>query len=87
MPIFVDAAGDFIAPTPVLIAEVASYVGEHRSSDSPYDITVAAMAHGKAAMDVAAFAGAGATWWLEQWHPDDLDHDAWLDRVRGGPPA
>ena len=87
MPIFVDDAGEFTPPTPELIGEVARYVGRHRTSDGPYDITVAAMAHGTAAHDVAAFAAAGATWWLEQWHPDDVAHDTWLDRVRNGPPV
>lgn len=87
MPIFLDDAGDFTVPTPELIAEVAAYVGEHRSSAEPYDVTVAGMAHGKRPIDVAAFAAAGATWWLEQWHPDDVEHDTWLDRVRRGPPG
>jgi alkanesulfonate monooxygenase SsuD/methylene tetrahydromethanopterin reductase-like flavin-dependent oxidoreductase (luciferase family) len=87
MPIFIDDSGDFTAPTPELIAEVAGYIARHRASDGPYDITVAAMAHGKAAVDVADFAAAGATWWLEQWHPDDIDHDSWLERVRAGPPG
>ena len=86
MPIYLDDKGEFKAPHPDTVAEVAAYVTSHRESDDPFDLTVAAMAYADDEFDIAAFAEAGATWWLEQWHPGATDHDAWLERVLAGPP-
>jgi len=90
MPIFLDEAGDFTAPSPDLIAEVVAYVKSHGASDSPFDVSVTAMSltdGNGGQFDIQAFADAGATWWLEQWNPDGPDHEIWLERVLTGPPA
>jgi len=89
IPIFLDDAGEFTAPTPESIAAVAAYIGEHRSQAAPYDISVTAMNLTDAAQpsfDVAAFADAGASWWFEQWHPGEIGFERWLQLVEQGPP-
>ena len=90
MPIFLDEAGEFAAPQPETVVEVSRYIAEHRRTDEPFHLSVTAMslnADAQSDLDIAAFAEAGATWWFEQWHPGDLDHDLWMERVLAGPPA
>ncbi len=88
VPIFLDGE-EPLPPTPDRIAEVASYVNEHRTTDGPYDLTTVGTVFGSGgenAVDLQGMAAAGATWWREQWVPGTMDHDAWLERVREGPP-
>lgn len=88
VPIFLDDAGEFTAPSPDLIRDVAEYTAEHRSGDGPFEISVTGMNltdSDEPPFDVAAFEATGATWWFEQWHPGEGSFEHWLERVRRGP--
>lgn len=81
------------------IREVVDYVGEHRASDEPFEVLHRGFTSGEdRALDleiVAAYAEAGATWWLENIHPWRFGREgegAWpLETIReyvmSGPPT
>lgn len=76
--------------TPDDYREVKAYVDDHRTADGPFDITAGGTTSGakgersKTRDEVAAFADAGATWWLEACFSFEAE-DA-LKRLRLGPP-
>ena len=61
------------ALTPQQIKDVVAYIGEHRTSNAPFEVLHRGTTSGEdRAQDleiVAAYAEAGATWWLENIHP------------------
>jgi alkanesulfonate monooxygenase SsuD/methylene tetrahydromethanopterin reductase-like flavin-dependent oxidoreductase (luciferase family) len=66
--------------------EVAALVGEiarDRTNDAPFDVAIPSWT---ASAPPAAYATAGATWWLEGFHPE-TDLRAAQDVVTGGPRA
>ena len=85
---------------PEELAEAVAYVRRHRESDAAFDV-VASGGTSPGPVDaarMAAYAGAGATWWLEDISPwrfgadpeaqwSDQDSMAIERRVAGGPPA
>lgn len=84
---------NYLAPDEV--RDIATFIGEKRSSDGPFDVVVC----GHSGADdgttvVREYADAGATWWLEdispwafgwQWN-GSWPIDQMNDRVRTGPP-
>lgn len=76
-------------PRAAEIAEIAAYVSEHRSSTTPFDITINGYS-GDGAESAESFddyENAGVTWWLERIDPTRLfsAEDA-LQRALAGPP-
>ena len=90
-PILRDADFDNI-PSPDQVREIIAFVGEHRETAAPFDVTVAGATRGddrsEAADSVAAYAEAGVTWWQEAIHglrPDLAERAAatsWIDAMR-----
>jgi probable F420-dependent oxidoreductase len=84
--------------TPEQIREIVAYVGEHRTSSEPFDVLQRGTTPGdnrdKDLETVAAYEGAGATWWLENIHPwrfgwegeGSWPLEAIRDYIRNGPP-
>jgi hypothetical protein len=62
-------------PSPDELREVIAFVGEQRAAagrDDPFDVVAAGMTDGpdrQSASTTRAYADAGATWWLERFHP------------------
>jgi alkanesulfonate monooxygenase SsuD/methylene tetrahydromethanopterin reductase-like flavin-dependent oxidoreductase (luciferase family) len=88
-----------ITLSPEEVKEIVAYVGQHRQSDAPFDVSVAGDTPGDdpevAAAIVGPYVEAGATWWQEnltpmrfgwEWGPDPWPMDAMRERVRQGPP-
>lgn len=87
--------------SPERLAEVVAYTRARRESDSPFDVIAMGVTPGENPAEgqatAAAYAAAGATWWLEVIAPyrfgqEDLSQLPWpvealRERVRQGPPA
>ena len=60
-------------PTPAELRDVIAYIDEHRDAGrEPFDVVAAGLTPGPDAEGAAitnAYAQAGATWWLERFHP------------------
>jgi alkanesulfonate monooxygenase SsuD/methylene tetrahydromethanopterin reductase-like flavin-dependent oxidoreductase (luciferase family) len=74
--------------TPDQLAEMRDWIGERRSLDG-FDIVMegatSATDHAAAAQTVRAWAGAGATWWIESdW--ENWDVEPMRRRIEAGPP-
>jgi alkanesulfonate monooxygenase SsuD/methylene tetrahydromethanopterin reductase-like flavin-dependent oxidoreductase (luciferase family) len=81
--------GTFEDVTPEHIREIKTFIEEHRTSKSPFDIIVEGETpsanSGSAKSIVTSFSEAGATWWIESnWSTPDLSQV--LHRVKQGPP-
>jgi alkanesulfonate monooxygenase SsuD/methylene tetrahydromethanopterin reductase-like flavin-dependent oxidoreductase (luciferase family) len=80
------------------VRALAAYIARYRTSGDPFDIVVAGVTPGgdpaAARAKAAAYADAGATWWLEDIGPWSLGWDqggagaveAIHERIRQGPP-
>lgn len=90
-PIMYDIEKDvFSPPTPEAVAEIMSYVGEHRTSTEPFDFALAGTHPPGADLTewMGEIAAAGATWWRDSWIPETgIEHDAWMADVLRGPPV
>lgn len=91
MPTPAPSEGKAVKITPATIREIAKYVAERGSSDTPLNIVWEGVTpgddHAKASRTVARWANAGVTWWLEsRWSKMD-DLEAVRTRVRQGPPV
>lgn len=91
---------DMASFTPNDLREIVAYIGEHRTSDAPFDVVAGGETPG--GDDPAEWAAAGATWWIEPIHPqrfaagvggepgsDDRRRavlTAMTERIRQGPP-
>jgi alkanesulfonate monooxygenase SsuD/methylene tetrahydromethanopterin reductase-like flavin-dependent oxidoreductase (luciferase family) len=82
---------------PAELRAAVDYTRAHRTSDAPFDVIVGGVtdrADADAAAQVAAYAEAGATWWMEDISPWPYGWDwqgpwpvaAMWARVRQGPP-
>ena len=86
-PIFME---DNSAMTPAIMKQVVAYTAKHRQSDAPFDV----VASGKAPRDdpgseaalAAAFADAGATWFVTSIGPALGSVEDSRARIRRGPP-
>ena len=77
------AGGDRLSPSE--LAELLDYVRQHRDRSEPFDAVVAGRSADLAATELAAYAAAGATWWLESIRPKDPLTDV-RQRITAGPP-
>ncbi len=82
--------GDRARITPKAIREMAVFVAERRTLETPFDIIWEGQTPGddpaKASIIVRRWANAGVTWWLEsRWNLMD-DLEAVRTRIRQGPP-
>lgn len=85
-----DAEDAFAPIGPEMLREITAWIGDHRESDSPFDVVVEGVTDGAdvaATRDrVAPLAEAGATWWIEsRWSPEDTPQ-VLMERIRQGPP-
>ena len=75
---------------PKEIGDIVEFIGEHRTSDGPYDVTIADLwldDRAKAKDDLAALEAAGTTWVRESWYPDaGFEYRDWFREVQAGPP-
>ena len=75
---------------PKEVREIMSFIGEHRTSDEPFDMVVVGWTPhdnpDKARAKIKPFIRAGATWWLESLYMQCDSFDAMCERVRIGPP-
>ena len=75
---------------PKEIGDIVDFIGEHRTSDGPYDVTIADLwldDRAKAKDDLAALEAAGTTWVRESWNPDaGVEYRDWFREVQAGPP-
>ncbi len=87
--ICMDVNDPFAHPGPDMVREIATWVREHRESDTPFDIVIEEVTEddGAARERVAALEDAGATWFIEsRWDPERDTPERLLERVRQGPP-
>ncbi|HEX7974929.1 MAG TPA: LLM class flavin-dependent oxidoreductase [Anaerolineales bacterium] len=89
LPAKMNASGSFETVTPADVRLMKTYIAEHRTETTPFDIVVEGKTPGDdrpaAAGMVRPYAEAGATWWLEaMWGVDNLD--LVQVRIRQGPP-
>ncbi|QBD76703.1 LLM class flavin-dependent oxidoreductase [Ktedonosporobacter rubrisoli] len=77
------------ALTPNDFREILGYVREQRTQDTPFDVVAGGLTSGtdkaRDAAQVASFAEAGATWWLECYLPQHTLEQV-RQRIRQGPP-
>jgi alkanesulfonate monooxygenase SsuD/methylene tetrahydromethanopterin reductase-like flavin-dependent oxidoreductase (luciferase family) len=75
---------------PDVMKEVAAYVMEHRTDDTPFDIVHSGITPGESktedAQIVAPYAALGVTWWLENINPERGSFQKMRHHVRFGPP-
>jgi hypothetical protein len=69
-------------------ADIAAGVAALRpADDSRFDIAVTGVSAGPGDPVAAAYAQAGATWWLEHVHGRRGSHASMLARISAGPPV
>ena len=77
--------------TPDDVSDVVRYVATHRTSDEPFDIAFGnrrPMAESARQLEeIAAYAEAGLTWWMQRLGPNYGSFDESRTRVRQGPPS
>jgi hypothetical protein len=83
-----DAEGQNVTPTPDDVRAIAAYVAGYRTLETPFDIVVNGETAGMDAVQrretLQAWAGAGATWWIEgAWNATDEELAA---RIEAGVP-
>jgi alkanesulfonate monooxygenase SsuD/methylene tetrahydromethanopterin reductase-like flavin-dependent oxidoreductase (luciferase family) len=75
---------------PERLAAMVGDLTSHRKAigraDAPVDVAVFGVSEPEEAATVAAFAAAGATWWLESLSPMRGSVDGLLERIGAGPP-
>jgi alkanesulfonate monooxygenase SsuD/methylene tetrahydromethanopterin reductase-like flavin-dependent oxidoreductase (luciferase family) len=77
-------------PTPEQVREILAWIRAHRKTDDPYDVILEGVTPGEdreaAVAQLAPYAAAGVTWWIEsRWEaPNDIE--TLRQRIRQGPP-
>ncbi|WP_174184191.1 LLM class flavin-dependent oxidoreductase [Nocardia barduliensis] len=88
-PMILGPDGSF-GPTPEIVTELIGALTEHRTGAGNFDVVITgrtpADRPGAAGATVGAIAAAGATWWLEGFHPGPGQYEEALRRVTAGPP-
>jgi alkanesulfonate monooxygenase SsuD/methylene tetrahydromethanopterin reductase-like flavin-dependent oxidoreductase (luciferase family) len=83
-----DAGGDFRQATPEEVREMLDWIRHRRGDDRPFDVVVegdTSASDPSAPENVAAYAEAGATWYIEaMWGATSAE--AVFERARRGPP-
>ena len=74
-------------PTPNDVAEMLGFIRQNRQADLPFDVVLGAYERDGSEMSaqLADYAGAGVTWWLECFDWEDSLPDV-RARIRRGPP-
>ena len=82
---------DFVTElNPQEVAEITSYIDEHRDNDEPFQLSIGTNTTDDRQADFArsqAFEEAGANWWLDGGNPATESLEALRARVRRGPPS
>jgi alkanesulfonate monooxygenase SsuD/methylene tetrahydromethanopterin reductase-like flavin-dependent oxidoreductase (luciferase family) len=88
---------EFGTPTPAQLGQIRALVAEHRAAEPdrdervPFEVVIsgetAAGEPAAARAEVAALAEAGATWWVEGFHPRRGPVEDAIARIGEGPPA
>jgi alkanesulfonate monooxygenase SsuD/methylene tetrahydromethanopterin reductase-like flavin-dependent oxidoreductase (luciferase family) len=78
--------GDMVM-SPEQLAQRRSYIQQHRTATSPFDIAMSGCSMPGDGPNVRIFAETGLTWWLESIHGFRGSIDAMLTRVEAGPPS
>jgi alkanesulfonate monooxygenase SsuD/methylene tetrahydromethanopterin reductase-like flavin-dependent oxidoreductase (luciferase family) len=82
---------DFVTPlTADEVAEMATYIANHRESDAAYNLSIAANTTDDVQADLAraqSLEAAGANWWLDGGNPGAESLESLRTRVRRGPPS
>jgi alkanesulfonate monooxygenase SsuD/methylene tetrahydromethanopterin reductase-like flavin-dependent oxidoreductase (luciferase family) len=90
LPIKLTESGEHTETTPADTAAMRSYVKEHRTGDTPFDIVTEGVTPGDdpaaARAKVQPFAEAGATWWMESMWSAPNGPDEIRARIKQGPP-
>jgi alkanesulfonate monooxygenase SsuD/methylene tetrahydromethanopterin reductase-like flavin-dependent oxidoreductase (luciferase family) len=71
--------------TPSELTELLDYVRQHRDAANQFDAVIAGKSAEVTPTDLAAYAAAGMTWWLESIRPGDALADA-RQWIAAGPP-
>ena len=86
-PIFLDEENRM---TPDIMRRIVAYVGEHRTSDAPFDMVVSGLPPGEdRAKEVelaAAYAEVGVTWWIAPIGQGVDSIEEFRTLIRRGPP-
>jgi alkanesulfonate monooxygenase SsuD/methylene tetrahydromethanopterin reductase-like flavin-dependent oxidoreductase (luciferase family) len=80
-------------PTPDDVRDVLAFIAEERNGSSldparPFDVVIGGITDGPDAAGVertSSYAEAGATWWMERFHPADRSPEQALERIARGP--
>jgi len=76
--------------TPNEIQEIIDYVGEHRTSDSPFEVCISGILPAESIVKdkaiVQPYKEAGATWWIEFVYAATGSLEKNIQRIRFGPP-
>ena len=80
-----DERGAMVVP-PARIAAGAAAMAGQRPAGGPRDIAVTGASAGPGDPTAGAYAGAGATWWLEHIHERRGSRASMLERISAGPP-
>ena len=76
--------------TPDIMRRIVAYVGEHRTSDAPFDMVVSGLPPGEdRAKEVelaAAYAEVGVTWWIAPIGQGVDSIEEFRTLIRRGPP-
>lgn len=76
--------------TPAVLREIAAYIAERRTADTPFDICKYGLTEGKNLAReralVQEFSAAGATWWIEEVFPGRGTLKQIQQRIAAGPP-
>ncbi|MGI8484001.1 MAG: LLM class flavin-dependent oxidoreductase [Thermomicrobiales bacterium] len=82
--------GSTESPSPDWVREILTWVGEHRTGAGPFDIVLEGVTPGNdresAVAQLAPFAEAGVTWWIESMWEDPHDIETLRERICQGPP-
>lgn len=76
--------------TPEVVADIAAWIGQHRTTSGPFDVVIEGVTsgadHSADRQMLEPMAEAGATWFIEsRWEPNQ-SADTVLERIRRGPP-
>ena len=71
--------------TPAELTELLDYVRQHRDAADPFDAVIAGKSADVTPIELADYADAGMTWWLESIRPGETLTDV-RQRIAAGPP-
>ena len=82
-----DEHGNMTVPPADIAADAAAIAALRPAADAQFDIAVTGVSAGPGDPVAAAYARAGATWWLEHIHASRGSHASLLARISAGPPG